>query len=446
MKLLVYLVLLLPCLVPADTISIGAGGNATSIRGKVISSTAASDGQVLQYVSATQKWTPTTPSTTTVAGSTGYIQYNASGALSAESNLFWDATNNYLGVGTASPSYAFDLKPTSDALAFRVQGAGPGSGASFDLDATLNSSGGRDYRLFSTGSSNGDVGGSKFGVRDVGVAGAASYRLIIDSDGDVGIGDTSPGAKLVVAGAVRMNGATSGYIGLQSPAAPTSVTYTLPADGSANQFLYTNGSGTLGWQGGWFIDADMIGGNFTMITTGSQTTYLEMTNGTITLTPKTGSAAVGVMCSSTNSAATPSTSATTCSAGSESIGISFDNPTANVWYDVCVDFMAYCQADAGNACKDAWQLIETPTNAQTLTTQGGNIRGFVFQGSGTDAIGSDSIRLCNRFTWASTGTRGIRLMYKASMTGTVDTHLIVADGGPTTTTDRNIYWTVRRVY
>jgi hypothetical protein len=37
-------------------------------------------------------------------GSTGQVQYNNAGVFGASSNLFWDATNSRLGVGTSSPS------------------------------------------------------------------------------------------------------------------------------------------------------------------------------------------------------------------------------------------------------------------------------------------------------------------------------------------------------
>lgn len=43
------------------------------------------------------------------AGSTGYLQYNTAGAFDAESNLFWDATNNRLGIGTTSPTSTLSL-------------------------------------------------------------------------------------------------------------------------------------------------------------------------------------------------------------------------------------------------------------------------------------------------------------------------------------------------
>ena len=51
--------------------------------------------------------------------------------------------------------------------------------------------------------------------------------------------------------ALKLNGSSSGYVAIDAPAAAGSNTLTLPADnGSANEFLQTNGSGTLDWAGG----------------------------------------------------------------------------------------------------------------------------------------------------------------------------------------------------
>jgi hypothetical protein len=50
------------------------------------------------------------------AGSTGYIQYNNAGAFDAEANLFWDATNNRLGVNTATPGNALDIHSGADVV------------------------------------------------------------------------------------------------------------------------------------------------------------------------------------------------------------------------------------------------------------------------------------------------------------------------------------------
>ncbi|MCE2929374.1 MAG: hypothetical protein LW817_07075 [Candidatus Caenarcaniphilales bacterium] len=52
----------------------------------------------------------TVSSTTSSAGSTGAIQFNNNNALAADSsNLFWDDTNNRLGLGTNNPGYPLQI-------------------------------------------------------------------------------------------------------------------------------------------------------------------------------------------------------------------------------------------------------------------------------------------------------------------------------------------------
>jgi hypothetical protein len=72
------------------------------------------------------------------------------------------------------------------------------------------------------------------------------------STGKVGIGTTSPGSALEIkgTGGLRLEGATSGYVGLQAPATAGSVTYTLPSGGLpavAGYVLSSDTSGVLSW-------------------------------------------------------------------------------------------------------------------------------------------------------------------------------------------------------
>jgi len=50
------------------------------------------------------KWV-TTAGSPIAAGATGQVQWNNAGALGASANLFWDNTNNRLGIGTSTPLY-----------------------------------------------------------------------------------------------------------------------------------------------------------------------------------------------------------------------------------------------------------------------------------------------------------------------------------------------------
>ena len=61
----------------------------------------------------------------TPAGVTGNIQFNNSGAFGGENNLFWDDTNNRLGVNTTTPGTTLDLHSAADNVAsFNRTGSG----------------------------------------------------------------------------------------------------------------------------------------------------------------------------------------------------------------------------------------------------------------------------------------------------------------------------------
>ena len=87
--------------------------------------------------------------------------------------------------------------------------------------------------------------------------GSASQVLKTDGSGNLGfmtVAGTGTGASftqvdITAQGDLRLQDSTGGeYIGFDAPATvSSSVTYTLPEDGSSGQVLKTNGSGTLSW-------------------------------------------------------------------------------------------------------------------------------------------------------------------------------------------------------
>jgi hypothetical protein len=95
---------------------------------------------------------PTGPTgaTPVVAGSTGEVQFNSSGALGASANLYWDIANNRLGIGTTAPSVALDVlaasglktlqASTQDAIALLGRAGGTSSYIATLTPSTLSAS------------------------------------------------------------------------------------------------------------------------------------------------------------------------------------------------------------------------------------------------------------------------------------------------------------------
>lgn len=89
------------------------------------------DNQVLQYESATSLWKNKTLATGLAVGTTpitnggvGRVLFEGTGNVLQESaNLFWDNTNGRLGIGTATPANALDVRTTSGFIvaAFKSQ-------------------------------------------------------------------------------------------------------------------------------------------------------------------------------------------------------------------------------------------------------------------------------------------------------------------------------------
>jgi hypothetical protein len=57
------------------------------------------------------------------AGDTGQIQFNDSDAFAADSNLFWDNTNKYLGIGTSTPEYPLEVSGALSYVGFSTYSA-----------------------------------------------------------------------------------------------------------------------------------------------------------------------------------------------------------------------------------------------------------------------------------------------------------------------------------
>jgi hypothetical protein len=150
--------------------------------------------------------------------------WSGSGTLSSSSNLFWDNVNNRLGIGLSNPTHPLDVHATTGA----IMGVGDmiGSNPLFYLRAN----GTTNVAIMSRNGHD---------MVFEGFSGSPLEWMRIKSNGNVGIGTTAPGAKLEVAGQVKITGGTPGLNKVLTSDANGLATWVNPATLIANDGDWT---------------------------------------------------------------------------------------------------------------------------------------------------------------------------------------------------------------
>ena len=192
-------------------------------------------------------------------GSSGQVQYNASGTLSGDAGLTYDAANDTLStkkltLGTAGSALGEVTLSGNTSGTVTIKPAA----AAGTYSLTLPTTDGNASEFLQT-----DGSGVLTWATPTAAAGGSTTQVQYNNAGalagDAGLtydaANDTLSTKIVqlgtagsALGQLKMSGNTSGTVTLQTAAAAGTYTLTLPTDdGTANQVLQTDGSGVLSW-------------------------------------------------------------------------------------------------------------------------------------------------------------------------------------------------------
>jgi fibronectin-binding autotransporter adhesin len=200
-----------------------------------------------------------------------------------EQNSLIVASGN-TGFGITSPQYQVQVAGSYNQIPMSIGGSGLFSGTGWTgLGMTGSGTASKAGILFQRGGGYGSWGRGMmiFALNNEGNGDSVDpgdARMVIDPDGQVGIGTTAPVGMLEVNGDIRLLGSASGYVGFQAPATAGNDLWTLPTgDGSSGQALVTDGSGNLSWTSVGIGDGDLLnGGNSGAVVVGSNDNSLQL--------------------------------------------------------------------------------------------------------------------------------------------------------------------------
>jgi hypothetical protein len=143
--------------------------------------------------------------------------------------------NGNIGMGTSAPTAKLHIVGGDRGTMLNLE-----SGNNPTISFKNTGSGGREYQIFATNNSNTGATGGSLSFYD---NNASAYRMVLDPNGKLGIGNNTPAEKLDVVGNIK----ASGTLVTASTIQAGTVVYP-SAHGTNGQVLSTNGSGTLVWK------------------------------------------------------------------------------------------------------------------------------------------------------------------------------------------------------
>lgn len=213
----------------------------------------------------------------------------------------------------------------------------------------------------------------------------------------------------------------------------------MPASWKIYRFPLTSAEAMTIETSGWLVDANIVSSTNASLGGSNVTSYTEIIDANSTLTNNSivGAIPAQIACSATN----PSTG-TTCAAGSESIGVAFNVPYSGP-VEACVAFThSYSFSVVSQSVTAAFQIVETPNNAQTILQQGNERISSNGYGSVTGSTNfSQPFRVCSTLNLTA-GLKTLRLMYEQAIAGAVPANNIAMDGA-VNIGQRDVKWTIK---
>jgi len=219
-------------------------------------------------------------------------------------------------------------------------------------------------------------------------------------------------------------GAGSGDVRITVSSSERQLDWTLWKYPSSTELIVAPDSDTLV---DWFVSAN-IGGALIDLGVADVDPYEGIEATTLDMVANSGSLGVQIPCSSTNGS-----TGLTCAVGDESVGVVYTQPQAGPVL-ACASFVHAPSVDKNEFLDTTFQIVETPNNAQTITTTG-NTRlqsgaGHTASGGGTqEVLVSNPVRVCGTFNFTTAGQKTLRLFYQQLVVGTPSASLIRANRG-----------------